>query len=178
MKSETGEDYRTELLHQTRPEAESWRLNLREFRLPERSSADPPFSLKGLLHHMTPSMHDFAVNLWLFYVVSLMRWSWASAVKMMNFLWFFLGVSETLFGSDGDSFCLKENVNLQEFSLFFPFWFSFHGFHQNLMKLYFFMSSYILPSSSSSFSFFFFFFFCIFGFHEMCTYSKFAPVMF
>ncbi|RVW37852.1 Metal tolerance protein 10 [Vitis vinifera] len=54
MKSETGEDYRTELLHQTRPEAESWRLNLREFRLPERSSADPPFSLKGLLHHMTP----------------------------------------------------------------------------------------------------------------------------
>ena len=85
----------------------------------------------------------------------------------------FLGVSETLFGSDGDSFCLKENVNLQEFSLFFPFWFSFHGFHQNLMKLYFLMSTYILPSSSS-----FFFFFCIFGFHEMCTYSKFTPVMF
>ncbi|RVW95615.1 Metal tolerance protein 9 [Vitis vinifera] len=54
MKSETGEDYRTELLHQARPEAKSWRLNLREFRLPERRSADPPFSLKGLLHHMTP----------------------------------------------------------------------------------------------------------------------------
>ena len=75
MKSETGEDYRTELLHQARPEAKSWRLNLREFRLPERRSADPPFSLKGLLHHMTPSMYDFAVNLLLFYVVSLMRWS-------------------------------------------------------------------------------------------------------
>lgn len=61
MKSQTGEDCRKELLHQTQPATESWRLNLNKFRLPERSSADPPSGFTCLLHHMSPSMHDFGV---------------------------------------------------------------------------------------------------------------------